>query len=405
MIKKLSGAGLLALSFGVPVYADHHNEDITLYRVFVGDHQAGQVTAFNLNQPDKKWTFKTAGQVKLYPVAKGSAIAAIQSDDNQVNFIRSGISFHDHGEHSDIEITAPEAVSLSLKGERPFHLIEHDGSISINMNKGSYATIVDSHELSEGNVEYRIIMQNKAHHGVVVPWAKGWITSVAGDVVEEGKAPPRIGVQSLSKEGNPTSKLTQCTNLHGEAFSGKYLAFGCKSGVLVAKKSKGATTNYRMLTYPDNFPEGEMTGHLLGVKSYQAFLGSYGKNAVVVIDPTATPAFSLIELPFRRVDFILDPVRIQYGYVMTEDGRINQVNLINAEIEKSFQVTEPYSMDGHWNNPRPRLAVAGNELLVTDPNSGLIHRVNTETMEEIGSIEVDGVPYNIAVAGGSGMTH
>ena len=405
MLKQLGGVGLLALGFSTPVLADHHDEDVTLYRVFVGDHQAGQVTAFDLDAPNKKWTFKTAGQAKLYPVSSGSAIAAIQSDDNQVNFIRSGISFHDHGEHSDIEITAPSAVPLSLKGERPFHLIEHGGTISINMDKGGYATIVDSHELSEGYVQFKKVMQNKAHHGVVVPWSTGWLTSVAGDAEEEGKAPPRIGAQLLDQEGKPSSKLTQCTNLHGEAFSGEYLAFGCKEGVLTAKSENGSSAEFAMLPYPDSFPEGEMTGHLLGVKSYQAFLGSYGKNAVVVIDPTATPAFSLIELPFRRVDFILDPIRIKYGYVLTEDGRINQVNLINAEIEKSVPVTEPYSMDGHWNDPRPRMAVAGGELLITDPNSGLIRRINTTTMKEIGTIELDGIPYNITVAGGSGMSH
>ena len=405
MLKQLGGLSLLALSVAMPVYADHHDDDVTLYRVFVGDHQAGQVTAFDLNAPDKKWTFKTAGQAKLYSIANNSAIAAVQSDDNQVNFIRSGISFHDHGEHSDIEITDPSAIRLNLNGERPFHLIEHNGSISINMDKGGYATIVDSHELSEGNVKFKKIMQNKAHHGVVVPWDNGWITSVAGKAEEEGKAPPRIGVKFLDNAGDASSELTQCTNLHGEAFSGQYLAFGCKEGVLSAKENGQNGIEYKMLPYPDNFPEGEMTGHLLGVKSYQAFLGSYGKNAVVVIDPTETPALSLIELPFRRVDFILDPVRIKYGYVMTEDGRINQINLINANIEKSLQVTEPYSMDGHWNDPRPRLAVAGDELLVTDPNAGLIRRINTETLKEVGTVKVEGIPYNITVAGGSGISH
>lgn len=93
------------------------------------------------------------------------------------------------------------------------------------------------------------------------------------------------------------------------------------------------------------------------------------------------------------------------AFVLTEDGSLHRIDLLSAQIEQSARVTEPYSMDGHWSDPRPRIAMAGDEVVVTDPNAGLIRRISTGDLSELGTIEVEGMPYNIAVAGGSGVVH
>ena len=62
-------------------------------------------------------------------------------------------------------------------------------------------------------------------------------------------------------------------------------------------------------------------------------------------------------------------------------------------------------MDGHWNDPRPRLAMAGAEIVMSDPNAGLVRRIATDTLEEVCSIDVEGKQYNIGVVGGSGVDH
>ncbi len=59
-------------------------------------------------------------------------------------------------------------------------------------------------------------------------------------------------------------------------------------------------------------------------------------------------------------------------------------------------------MDGHWRDPRPRLAVAGDYLAVTDPLKGLIRLVDTDSFEEERTIAVEGMPYTIVAVGGSG---
>jgi len=410
MIKFLGRVSLVTISIAVTACASHHHdennndENLTTYRVFVGDHDAAQVTAFDLSSPQKRWTFDTAGQNKLYSVANSSVIVAVQSDDDQVNFIQSGIHFHNHGDHNDIEIQDPKILNKTMQGPRPFHVIEHNDNVSINFDKGGYAAILDGNELSEGHIEESRVLQNHAHHGVVVPWGKGWLSSIAADEAEEGKAPPRIGLQGVNAKGTPVESLQTCTGLHGEAFSGSYLVVGCKEGVLTAKKDNNGT-QYNMLPYPSDFPQGEMAGTFHGAKSFQVFLASYGSNNLAIIDPAEAPHMQLVELPFRKVDFLLDPVKIQNGYVLTENGQLHRVNLLTGKIEASVRVTEPYSMDGHWNDPRPRLAMAGDEIVMTDPNAGLIRRISTKDFSEVGTVDVGGTPYNITVAGGSGIHH
>ncbi len=112
-----------------------------------------------------------------------------------------------------------------------------------------------------------------------------------------------------------------------------------------------------------------------------------------------------IELPFRRVDFALDPANARFGYVLTEDGTLHRIDVLDGKVAASARVSEPYSMDGHWNDPRPRLAMAGSEVVMTDPKAGLVRRIDKETLKETGTIAVGGMPYAIAVAGGTGVVH
>ncbi|MCD1635369.1 metallochaperone AztD [Martelella mediterranea] len=396
------GASALAISLGASAaFAEDHEDSVTLYRVFVGDHADAKVTAFDLAEPDHRWSFDTAGQNKLYAVDDGAAIVAVQSDSDAVHFIDSGISLHSHGDHTDIDIEEPGAIEGSLTGPRPFHLIDHDGKVVINFDKGGYAAIVDAHELSHGEIETSELKQDRAHHGFAAPVGQYWVTTVATDTPVDGT---RIGLRAVTEDGEPTGDVATCTGIHGEAFSGAFLAAGCQEGVLTVTPGEDGPV-FEMLTYPDDLPEGETTGTLLGAKSMQVFLGNYGKDGLVVIDPAGEPHFSYIELPFRRVDFALDPANARFGYVLTEDGSLHQIDILAGSLTTSAKVTEPYSMDGHWNDPRPRIAMAGDEIVMSDPNAGLVRRIAKEDLTEVGTIDVGGMPYNIAVAGGSGMMH
>ena len=159
-----------------------------------------------------------------------------------------------------------------------------------------------------------------------------------------------------------------------------------------------------MLPYPADFPKA-YTGTLLGGKAMQFFLGNYGEDKVVLIDPDNEQPFRLIELPTRRVDFQLDPATPRNAYILTEDGDLHVLDVIKGEIVRKGKVTEPYSKDGHWRDPRPRLAVADGQIAITDPRHSLVRVIDTETIKEIRTIAVEGRPFSIVAIGGSGASH
>lgn len=412
MFRTFAGASTLALMLtGAAVAQDSHDHDhahdgdVALYRLFVGDHAEGRVTAIDLSDPENRWSFQTTGQTKLFPVAGGAVVAAVQSNDDAVHFFNSGIAFKDHGDHADISVTDPEAIETTLTGPRPFHLVDHDGKIVINYDRGGYAEVLDSAALASGEIAPQRFPQARAHHGFVAPMGGTWLSTVASDEEVTGDASvPRLGLQAFDAEGSATGDLATCTAIHGEAFSGAHLVAGCREGVLTATAA-GDGVEYRMLEYPADLPQDVTTGTILGSNAIQMFLGNHGPDGLVVIDPVDEPHFTRIALLFRRVDFALDPVKPTNAFVLTEDGSLHRINMLSAEIEQSARVTEPYSMDGHWNDARPRIAMAGDEVVVTDPNAGLVRRVSTADLSELGTIEVEGTPYNIAVAGGSGVVH
>ncbi len=403
MLKLLGPAAALTFAFTSSVQAD---EAATLYRVFVGDHEKAEVTAFDLSNPERRWSFATAGQAKLYPVAGGAVVAAVQSEADHVQFISSGVELTAHGDHADIKISEPAAIEGALTGPRPFHLVTHGGETFVNYDQGGYAEILDEAALKQGKIAPVVFRQNRAHHGFVAPLGDAVLSTVASEApTEEGAPPPpRLGLRAFDASGEPKGELAVCTAIHGEAFSGAYLAAGCREGVLTAKADKQGVA-YAMLAYPAELPSGATTGTLLGSTGIQVFLGNSGADALVVVDPADEPHFRRIDLPFRRVDFVLDPVRPADAYVLTEDGTLHRVNLLQAEITGSARATTAYSMEGHWNDPRPRLAMAGDEILMTDPQAGLLRRFSAATLAETGAVELGGKPYNLAVAGGSGLNH
>jgi zinc transport system substrate-binding protein len=388
------------LALGHTAWAD---EDATTWRLFVADHTDPTITAIDLDSPDQRWTFEVAGPARLYATADEALVVAVQSDNDQVDFLRSGIELESHGDHADIEVSEPEPIG-SIAGPRPFHVVTHAGDVAITYDRGGYAGILDERAILRGEIDERRFPINVAHHGFVAAMGDYFVSSIASEEpVAEDELPPRIGVGAFAADGSPLGERHTCTDLHGEAFSGTFLLAGCKEGV-IAHDPTGGPDAFTMLPYPADFPE-DKTGTLLGSTAMQVFLGNYGADSVVIVDPTAEPYFTRVELPFRRVHFVLDPERFQVAYILTEDGSLHRLNLLSGEIEESVKATQPYSMDGHWRDPRPRMAVAGDRLILTDPLDASLRVVSTADFAELDRIALEGLPYNIIAVGGSGLMH
>jgi hypothetical protein len=408
--KHVSGlmAGVLScalLAGAVSAKADEGTKEA--WRLFVTDQEKGQVTAINAADGKILDVFPTSGYVThLVPSESGSTLFAVQMDHDMVHVINSGIKLSDHGDHGDIEIEEPSLLPVELAGKRPIHVVPHGKQMIQFYDREGVARIYDEDSLLEGKTDHEEYRSTAPVHGVAVPMGD-YMLMAEPDLQAETKPedlPPLLGVSVLDKDGKRVGETETCSGLHGEASSAGIVAFGCAEGVLLAEAQRGATPKFTMLAYDEAMPEGRV-GTLLGGKAMQFFLGNYGSDHVVVIEPGSDKPYRMVKLPVRRVDFTLDLEHVTTAYIFTEDGKLHALDILSGEITRTVSVTGPYSKDGHWRNPRPRLAVMGDEIAITDPNAELVRVVSTESFEEVRTIPVKGLPFNIRAVGGSGMSH
>lgn len=396
-----------ALFFTAPLaMAEESRDTRQAWRLFVADHTQPVVRAIDFESGRELGRYDLKGYAALTASASGQTVFATQSDADFVNVIKTGIDFSDHGDHRDLDVSETSLLPVTFEGKRPFHVVPHDDHLVLFYDRGGKAEIIEEAALLEGKADVRTIDTLKPHHGVAVTMGDHVLLSVPNTeiVTKPEDLPPRIGLRVIDTQGAQVGEIATCTDLHGEATSARLVAFGCKEGVLVARPGGVNGPKIEMLPYPADFPKG-YTGTLLGGKAMQFFLGNYGEDKVVLIDPDSEDAYRLIELPTRRVDFLLDPANPRNAYILTEDGDLHVLDVIKGAITRKAKVTEPYSKDGHWRDPRPRLAVADGQIAITDPRHALVRVVNADTLNESRTIAVEGQPFSIVAVGGSGAAH
>lgn len=394
--KATSAAALLIGLCTTTTLADENQA----WRLFVSDHGEPVVHVFDAMSDKKIATFPTKTPANLYRSDSGRTVFAVQRDGNVVQAMSSGISLGDHADHGDLTVEDARLLGAELTGTKPVHFVDHDGNVALFFDGEGVARVVSENAILAGSPTVREIETEAPHHGVAIAFGKHVL------VTEPNKAKPDelpVGIRVVDFAGVPIGNLHACPGLHGEAASGNVVAIACTKGLLIARAGD-KQPSIQFLAYPDGLPEGKVTT-LLGGKGLQYFLGNYGPSAVVLIDPTTEDAFRRIELPTRRVHFAVDPVRPKFAYVFTEDGKLHQLDVVSGQIGKSLALTEPYSMDGHWSGPRPRIAVAGDAIFVTDPLKSTLHAVDAASFEKKRDIPVEGKPFNIVAVGGSGETH
>lgn len=393
-----SGAAALALLPGIGSALADEN---TAWRLFVSDHIDPKITVVDALTGHKLDTFGIDGPGSLYRSDSGRTVFAVQGDAGTVTAIASGISFDDHGDHGDIDVAAPKLSGAEIVGEKPSHFVEHDGEFAAFFDGEGVGRIFSEKAALEGKSEFREVKTDAPQHGVAVAYGSHVLLS------EPNKEKPDelpIGIRTVDEAGAQVGDIAACPDLHGEASSGNILVFACATGLLVVTDGDDAP-EIAHLAYADSLPDGKSTT-LVGGKGLQYFLSNYGPDKVALIDPTAEKdAFRPIDLPTRRVHFAVDPVRPKFAYVFTEDGQLHQLDVLAGKISNSLKLTDPYSMDGHWSDPRPRIAVAGDKIVVTDPLQGKLQLVDAKSFAKAGEIAVDGKPYNIVAVGGSGQAH
>jgi len=395
-LRMLAGAAALGLSTAACAAAD-----LTAWRLFVADHATGRVTVLDAVKGETVATFELKSPAALYRSESGRIVFARQGDAGLVTAISSGIAVDDHGDHGDIDVHEPKLTGAALAGLKPSHFVEHDSEFAAFFDGEGVARILSEKAALEGRSDFTEAKTAAPHHGVAVAYGQHVLLS------EPNREKPDelpVGIRTVDSAGLQVGRIADCPDLHGEASSGNMTAFACATGLLVVTRGDEAP-EITHLPYAGDLPDGKSTT-LLGGRGLQYFLGNYGPDKVVLIDPMAVgEAFRLVALPARRVHFAVDPVRPRFAYVFTEDGQLSRLDVVTAKITAGVKLTQPYSMDGHWSEPRPRIAVAGERLVVTDPLKGVLHLVDASSFAKAGELPVAGRPFNIVAVGGSGQIH
>jgi zinc transport system substrate-binding protein len=370
------------------------------YRAIIADHANGKITVVDAMTGRIIANYGVEGPARLKPNETGRLIYATQGAQGRVDVIDSGISVTGHGDHSDIDVKAPRVTSAAMLGPKPSHINIDSGRVAAFFDGDGQASIVTEDALLSGKGKPALIRTPAPHHGLAAPL--GTFTAVSIPHPTDTKELP-VGIDLLDRSGKSVARSADCPRLHGEAKSGATSAFGCADGVLLLRMTRAGGT-FEKVAYAASLPAERMVRNMAGGKAAKSFLGDFGPDGMMIIDPVAK-AFNFVKLPARRMHFTRDSVTGDFGYVITEDGQLHKINALTGKIEASLAVTERYSLEGGSAVARPRISASGDRVVVADPAKAQVHVVDSAKMQIAHKVAVPGAPFDVVVVGAAGEAH
>src|SRR5690606_17936566 len=146
----------------------HAEDEATAWRLFVSDHADPVVRVVDALDGDVLDTLTVSGPASLYATSSGQAVFAVQGAAGTVGAIATGIAFHDHGDHGDIDIEDAALLDVRFDGEKPAHFVELQGIVAQWFDGEDTVRVFSEKAVLEGNPEIRTANVGAAHHGVAV---------------------------------------------------------------------------------------------------------------------------------------------------------------------------------------------------------------------------------------------
>lgn len=235
------------------------------------------------------------------------------------------------------------------------------------------------------------------HHGVAYPFA-----SRDGDRVAITSAPSAGAVADtvvvVRPDGTEAARSPNCPRVHGEAQSGRVIAFGCLDGVLLLDTDTGT---FRKVANPAGSGERAVR-NLLGGEDWHLFAADFGLDGMAVVDPAAG-TIRPISLPARRLHFALDPAAADVVHVLTEDGTLHAISTLDGTVRRSAAVTGRTRIVA--GAALPRVSAAGGVVAVSDPERGRVLIVDAATLAVRREIALEGRPFDVRLVHAAGERH
>jgi hypothetical protein len=369
-------------------------------RAVVADHATGRVHVVDLAHGRPLAAFGTDGPARLHLGASGRFVYAVQAEPGKVAVVDSGIAVMTHGDHSDIRLSAPALLPVTMAGPRPVHFNRDGTQVAVFFDGDGTAALIEEAAFVAGAAP-ELIRTAGPHHGVAKPLGDRVAISIPHP------SDPRelpIGIAMVRPDGTRLDVSEACPRLHGEAQTGHWTGFGCADGILFVVRDDKGGTSYAKLSYPAELPAGRMVRNMAGGTGLTVFAADFGADAMAIVEPDAR-TLRMVGLPGRRIAFALD---VAYGdalFVLTEDGTMHRIDTVRAAIVGSRKVVGAYRADGGSAVARPRIAAAGDHLVVTDPAEGRLLRLDPATLAVKSEIGLGGAPFDVVLVTGKGETH
>lgn len=338
-----------------------------------------------------------ASPARLGPGTSSRYVLASLGAAGEVRLVDTGLMFEDHGDHADLEINTARLLPATLKGPKPSHLNQGGGQIVVFFDGEGAAKAISQADFAAGRMDkVEMISTGIAHHGVAKPVG----AALAVSVPKDGENLP-VAIELRTRDGKSPQRV-ECPRLHGEGKSGRFTAFGCADGVAVFEETRSGIVA-RKLAYPATLPTGRMVRNMDGAAGYTLLAADFGPDGMVVIDPGKPEDIQYIALPARRMYFALDEAAGDNLFVIVEDGRVLKINTLTGKTVGEAGVTARYAMEPGV--VRPRLSVAGDVLVVSNPAAGEVVVLDKETLAIRRRVALGGAPFDVLAVGGKGAAH
>lgn len=394
---RLTGAALAAallLSPAAPATAEER-----AVRLFVADRDLPQLTVVDLEAGqvlDRLSLPGTAGY--MAPGATPRDLLVVHPKAGMLSRVDTGVGVEDHGDHADLRLTPPAVAPAVLQGEKPSHIAMRDGQVALFLDGGGEALLAPLQGVATAGTPVRRVASGLAHHGIAIPAGDGVVISVA---TPQGDRAVPDGLAWVTPAGR--TDWRGCPKLHGEAVVEPAILIGCENGVAqveIGPEGKRVT----LIPYPADAGEGERVWTLQPVPGLTAAMGEAGRRGLFLVD-SGDSAITRIALPGDRVHAIPDPERFAHALVLTADGRLHRLSLLDGTVANSVAVTGPVNLADRSGPPRPSLAAAAGLVAVLDPARGQVVRLDGATLQETGRVRLDGTPARMAAVGARGHRH
>ena len=375
-------SAFLAAALAATGVAAHDHE--TRYRLIVADATEPTIHVIDVGEaPVARFDVTSPARLHLGPDGRHAWTA--QRDAGLVQLLDTGFVQEDHGDHAAVVLDAPALLPATATGERPVHFNMDAARVAVFWDGSGIASLHDAAAGVAGDLAPAAVVETgKPHHGVAVPLGDFVIASVAPD--GEG-LPDALAV--LGPDGAELSRVA-CRNLHGEGKARGFVGFGCEDGVAIFDARATPPTG-RFVPYPADAPTGGMIRQLLSPANTLALVGTWGGDALVILDPSAaTGDFAFATLPAPRMAFALSETG-EIGFAILADGRLVRFSALTGRIlGEAVGVTAAYSMERGV--VRPMMAAAGDRVAVSDPATGQVALVDAETLAVVERVAVGGAP-------------